>query len=70
MMNNYHTLKLMQNHRDCGYGYKVVCCYDDKFTKEAVIYRGEKAVYKFLEAMLKEVQILQRMLYKQNLTNH
>ena len=45
-----------QNHRDCGYGYKVVCCYDDKFTKEAVIYRGEKAVYKFLEAMLKEVQ--------------
>ena len=45
-----------QNHRDCGYGYKVVCCYDDKFTKEAVIYRGEKAVYKFLEAMLKEVR--------------
>ena len=45
-----------QNHQDCGYGYKVVCCYDDKFTKEAVIYRGEKAVYKFLEAMLKEVQ--------------
>ena len=23
-----------QNHRDCGYGYKVVCCYDDKFTKK------------------------------------
>ena len=45
-----------QNHRDCGYGYKVVCCYDDKFTKEAVIYRGEKAVYKFLEAMLEEVR--------------
>ena len=50
-----------QNHRDCGYGYKVVCCYDDKFTKEAVIYRGdgkgsEGAVYKFLEAMLKEVR--------------
>ena len=45
-----------QNHRDCGYGYKVVCCYDDKFTKKEVIYRGEKAVYKFLEAMLKEVR--------------
>ena len=45
-----------QNHRDCGYGYKVVCCYDDKFTKEAEIYRGEKAVYRFLEAMLKEVR--------------
>ena len=45
-----------QNHRDCGYGYKVVCCYNDKFTKEEVIYRGEKAVYKFMEAMLKEVR--------------
>ena len=45
-----------QNHRDCGYGYKVVCCYDDKFTKEVEIYRGEKAVYRFLEAMLKEVR--------------
>ena len=22
-----------QTHEDCGYGYKVVCCYDDKFTK-------------------------------------
>ena len=45
-----------QNHRDCGYGYKVVCCYDDKYTKEEKIYRGEKAVYKFMEAMLKEVE--------------
>ena len=45
-----------QNHRDCGYGYKVVCCYDDKYTKEEKIYRGEKAVYKFMEAMLKEVK--------------
>ena len=45
-----------QNHRDCGYGYKVVCCYDDKYTKEEEIYRGEKAVYNFMEAMLKEVK--------------
>ena len=45
-----------QNHRDCGYGYKVVCCYDDKFTKKEVIYRGEKAVYRFMKAMLKEVK--------------
>ena len=54
--NNKSYTEAYQNHRDCGYGYKVVCCYDDKFTKEAVIYRGEKAVYKFLEAMLKEVR--------------
>ena len=22
-----------QTHKDCGYGYKVVCCYDDKYNK-------------------------------------
>ena len=54
-----------QNHRDCGYGYKVVCCYDDKFTKEVVIYRGEKAVYKFLEAMLKEVGYCKNVIEKE-----
>ena len=54
-----------QNHRDCGYGYKVVCCYDDKFTKEAVIYRGEKSVYKFLEAMLQEIKYCQEVKVKE-----
>ena len=44
-----------QKHTDCGYGYKVVCCYDDKYTKPIKIYRGPKAVYKFMEAMLKEI---------------
>ena len=45
-----------QRHTDCSYGYKVVCCYDDKYTKPVQIYRGEKAVYKFMEAMLQEVK--------------
>ena len=44
-----------QKHTDCGYGYKVVCCYDDKYTKHVQIYRGENAVHKFMENMLKEV---------------
>ena len=22
-----------QTHEDCGYGYKVVCCYNDEYTK-------------------------------------
>ena len=44
-----------QKHTDCGYGYKVVCCYDDKYTKLVQIYRGENAVYKFMENMLEEV---------------
>ena len=44
-----------QKHTDCGYGYKVVCCYDDKYTKPLQIHRGENAVYKFMENMLEEV---------------
>ena len=45
-----------QTHEDCGYGYKVICCYDDKYSKHTRIYRGENAVYKFMEKMLEEVE--------------
>ena len=27
-----------QTHEDCGYGYKVVCCYDDKYSKHTRIF--------------------------------
>ena len=33
-----------------------MCCYDDKHTKPEQIYRGENAVYQFMEAMLEEVK--------------
>jgi len=45
-----------QKHTDCGYGYKVVCAYDDKYTKPVQYYRGPNAVYKFMEKMLDEVR--------------
>ena len=45
-----------QQHIDCGSAYKLVCCYDEKYSKPLNIYRGEKAVYKFLEKMLNEVE--------------
>ena len=54
--NNKSYTEAYQKHTDCGYGYKVVCCYDDQYTKPLQIYRGEKAVYKFMEAMLEEVK--------------
>ena len=38
-----------QTHKDYGYGYKVVCRYDDRYSKPIQIYRGENAVYKMLE---------------------
>ena len=45
-----------QTHEDCGCGYKVICCYDDKYSKPIQMYQGENAVYKFMEEMLKEVE--------------
>ena len=51
-----------QKHTDCGYGFKVVCCYDDKYTKQTQIYRGEKAVYKFMAKMLEEVKYCKRIM--------
>ena len=45
-----------QTHEDCGYGYKVVCCYKDKYSKSFQTYRGENAVYKFMEKMLEKVE--------------
>ena len=54
-----------QKHTDCGYGYKVVCCYDDKYSKPATTYRGEKAVYKLMEAMLEEVKYCKKVMKKE-----
>ena len=51
-----------QKHTDCGYGYKVVCRYNDKFTKPVQIYRGEKAVYKFMDNMLEEVKYCKKIM--------
>ena len=56
-----------QKHTDCGYGYKVVCCYDDQYSKPIKYYRGEKAVYKFMQAMLAEVKYCRQTIkYKFN----
>ena len=36
----------------CGYGYKIVCQYDDKYSIPYNDYRGENAVYKLIENLL------------------
>lgn len=53
-----------KKHKDFGQGYKVICCYDKKYTKPVQIYRGEKAVYKFMEKMLEEVEWCRKMTKK------
>ena len=55
MMTNLLLIPI-QKHTDCGYGYKVVCCYDNTFSKPLKVYRGEKAVYKFTEEMIEEIE--------------
>ena len=57
-------MEAYQTHEDCGYGYKVICCYDDKYSKYTRIYRGENAVYKFMEKMLEEVEYSKAVIKK------
>ena len=63
--NNKSFTDAYQKHTDCGFGYKVVCCYDDKYTQPLKIYRGEKAVYTFLEYMLDEVKYCKKIIKKE-----
>ena len=53
-----------QTHEDCGYGYKVVCCYRERYSKPIQTYRGENAVYKFMEKMLQEVEYCKTVIKK------
>ena len=54
--------KSYQTHEDCGYGYKVVCRYNDEYTKPMQVYRGINAVYKFMEKMLYEVNYCKKVM--------
>ena len=56
--------EVYQTHEDCGYGYKVVCCFDDKYSKPIQTYRGENTVYEFMEKMLEEVECCKSILKK------
>ena len=44
-----------QKHEACGFGYKVVCHYDKKYSKPAVIYRGKNTVPKLYQNLTEEV---------------
>ena len=53
-----------QKHEPSGFGYKVVCHYDQKYSKPAVIYRGENVVEKFIQHLFEEVEDCQRIIKK------
>ena len=49
-----------QKHDICSYGYKVVCCYDDKYSQPYKSFRGINAMYKFLEAIFEEEKVIDK----------
>ena len=56
--------EVYQTHEDCGYVYKVVCCYKKKYSKPIQAYQGENAVYKFMEKMFEEVEYCKAVIKK------
>ena len=57
------TQKKYHEHVPCSYAYKVICT-DDKFSKLTLIYRGENAAYKFIEAVLEEYKYCRKIMKK------
>ena len=58
---NSYTEKY-QKHTACSFGYKVVCHYDMKYSKDLVIYRGSDPIGEFLTCMKEEVQNCQEVI--------
>ena len=50
-----------QDHIPCSLAYKIVCI-DDKFTKPAIICRGENAAYEFIKAILEEYKYCEKIM--------
>ena len=51
-----------QKHTACSFGYKVVCHYDEKYSGDVVIYRGEDCIKKFMKCMFEEVENCQEII--------
>ena len=51
-----------QKHTACSFGYKVVCHYDEKYSGDVVIYRGEDCIQKFMKCMFEEVENCQEII--------
>ena len=51
-----------QKHTACSFGYKVVCYYDEKYSGDPVIYRGEDCIQKFMKCIFEEVKNCQSII--------
>ena len=61
--NNASYTEKYQDHIPCSFSYKVVCI-DNKFSKKFVLYRRKNAVYRFIEAILKEYYHCKKIIKK------
>ena len=52
-----------QDHVPFSFAYKLVCI-DDKFSKDAVLYRGKNSVYKFIQCIFKKYSYCRRVMKK------
>ena len=60
--NTSHTEKY-QAHIPCSFAYRLVC-FDNRFSKSVVLYRGKNAVYRFIETILKEYDHCKKVIRK------
>ena len=58
-----NNTEVYQEHEACGYGYKIVCQYDDKYSKPYKGYR-ENSVYKLIENLLEEQKEIRKNNFK------
>ena len=56
-------IKVLAQKISSSFAYKLVCA-DDKFWKPIVLYRGENATYKFIEAILKAYEYCKKVMKK------
>jgi len=54
--NSEDNTEKLQKHVACSYGYKVVCCYDERLSKPFKMYRGLDSVSKFFSDIFEEEQ--------------
>ena len=54
--------KQYQKHTACSFGYKVICHYDEMYSGDLVIYRGEDCIPKFMKCMFEEVKNCQKVI--------
>ena len=51
-----------QKHEASGFGYKIVCHYNQKYSEPAVIYRGENVIEKFIQHLFEEGKDCQKVI--------